>query len=53
MAMKRSLKLKELLGNRKLHWMLGVSRYLLIIWEQDDDLKEIILIRVGSHSELS
>jgi len=42
----------KLIGNYVGCWECHAMPDLLIIWEQDDDLKEIILIRVGSHSEL-
>jgi mRNA interferase YafQ len=42
----------KLTGNYIGCWECHAMPDLLIIWEQDEDLKEIVLIRVGSHSEL-
>ena len=42
----------KLIGDYVGCWECHAMPDLLIIWEQDDDLKEIVLIRVGSHSEL-
>ncbi|WP_194974616.1 type II toxin-antitoxin system YafQ family toxin [Aquiflexum lacus] len=42
----------KLTGNYIGCWECHAMPDLLVIWEQDEDLKEIVLIRVGSHSEL-
>lgn len=42
----------KLSGNYSHCWECHALPDLLIIWEQDDELKEIVLIRVGSHPEL-
>lgn len=42
----------KLIGDYVGYWECHAMPDLLIIWEQDDELKEIVLIRVGSHSEL-
>lgn len=41
-----------LIGNYKGCWECHIEPDLLLIWEQDDEKKEIILYRLGSHSEL-
>jgi mRNA interferase YafQ len=42
----------KLIGEYVGCWECHAMPDLLIIWEQDNELKEIVLIRVGSHSEL-
>lgn len=42
----------KLIGDYVNCWECHALPDLLIIWEQDDDLMEIVLVRVGSHSEL-
>jgi addiction module toxin, relE/stbE family len=39
-------------GNYKGYWECHILPDLLLIWEQDDEEKEITLYRIGSHSEL-
>lgn len=48
----KELKSHQLIGNYKGNWECHLLPDLLLIWEQLEDPKEIILIRVGSHSEL-
>lgn len=48
----QTMKPHKLIGNYKGYWECHVLPDLLLIWEQEDGLKEIILIRVGSHSDL-
>lgn len=39
-------------GNYKNHWECHIKPDWLLIWLQDDDLKELVLIRTGTHSDL-
>lgn len=39
-------------GNYKNHWECHIKPDWLMIWLQDDDLKELVLIRTGTHSDL-
>lgn len=41
-----------LIGNYKDHWECHILLDLLLIWQQDELNKEIILVRIGSHAEL-
>lgn len=42
----------KLIGDYVGCWECHAMPDLLIVWEQDEELKEIILVRVGTHSEL-
>lgn len=42
----------KLSGNYSGLWECHIFPDLLIIWEQDEELAEIYLVRVGSHSDL-
>jgi mRNA interferase YafQ len=42
----------KLSGNYEGCWECHALPDLLVIWEQYEDFKEVVLIRVGSHSEL-
>jgi len=39
-------------GNYKNHWECHIKPDWLLIWLQNDDLKELVLIRTGAHSDL-
>lgn len=39
-------------GNYKNHWECHIKPDWLLIWLQDDELKELVLIRTGTHSDL-
>lgn len=39
-------------GNYKNHWECHIQPDWLLIWKQNDELKEIILVRMGTHSDL-
>jgi mRNA interferase YafQ len=42
----------KLIGNYVGCWECHAMPDLLVIWEQNEELKEIVLLRVGSHAEL-
>lgn len=46
------MKPHQLIGNYKGCLECHISPDLLLIWEQDDELKEIYLLDIGSHSDL-
>ena len=46
------MKPHKLTGNFKTHWECHIKPDLLIIWLQIEQPNEIILIRLGSHSDL-
>lgn len=39
-------------GNYKNHWECHIKPDWLLIWLEDDELKELVLIRTGTHSDL-
>lgn len=51
-AIPSSMRPHKLAGNYKGCWECHVTPDLLLIWEQYEKEKEIMLIRLGSHSEL-
>lgn len=51
-AIPQLMKPHKLRGNYKGAWECHIFPDLLIIWEQEEDPKEITLIRIGSHSDL-
>ena len=42
----------RLQGNYKNHWECHIKPDWLLIWLQDDTLKEIVFVRMGTHSDL-
>ena len=51
-AIPKNMKPHKLIGNYKGCLECHIMPDLLIIWEQDDEVKEIYLLDIGSHSEL-
>ncbi|GAB3646189.1 type II toxin-antitoxin system YafQ family toxin [Echinicola sediminis] len=51
-AIPQNMRPHKLLGNYVGYWECHVFPNLLIIWEQTEEPKEILLVRVGSHSDL-
>lgn len=47
-----TMKPHKLIGNYKGNWECHIFPDLLLIWEQEEEPKEITLIRLGSHSDL-
>lgn len=41
-----------LIGNYKNYWECHIKPDWLLIWLQDDSLKELVLVRTGTHSDL-
>lgn len=39
-------------GNYANHWECHIKPDWLLLWSQDDDIKEIVLLRTGTHSDL-
>ena len=39
-------------GNYKNHWECHIKPDWLLIWLQDDNSKELVLVRTGTHSDL-
>lgn len=39
-------------GNYKNHWECHIKPDWLLIWLQDDTLKELVFVRMGTHSDL-
>jgi mRNA interferase YafQ len=51
-AIPQTMKPHKLIGNYKGNWECHIFPDLLLIWEQEEEPKEITLIRLGSHSDL-
>lgn len=51
-AIPQTMRPHKLIGNYKGYWECHILPDLLIIWEQDEELKQIIFNRLGSHSDL-
>lgn len=51
-AIPQTIKPHKLIGNYKGNWECHIFPDLLLIWEQEEEPKEITLIRLGSHSDL-
>lgn len=48
----KEMKPHKLIGNYKGCWECHISPDLLLIWQQEEQVNEITLIRVGTHSDL-
>lgn len=48
----KNMKPHKLIGNYKGLWECHILTDLLLNWEENEELKEILLIRLGTHSEL-